>query len=113
MVADFEFFPLSGGGVFPLQIAIADGYCNWIIPPTTISYKTTKGELLERAKMMLSTKTRYMGAALINKFYPGDRDDPTEGLTFVEIGDIFQQYVEVCHYQTSRTRFAVWATGAD
>ncbi|KAI1421484.1 hypothetical protein F5Y12DRAFT_767330 [Xylaria sp. FL1777] len=45
-IADFEFFKFTSIGEYPCQVAIANGYGNWFVPPTTINHGITKGTLL-------------------------------------------------------------------
>ncbi|UKZ66477.1 uncharacterized protein TrAtP1_007650 [Trichoderma atroviride] len=43
-IANFEFITFPGSLRFPCQVAIADGFGEWIIAPTTINHGITKGE---------------------------------------------------------------------
>lgn len=95
MVADFEYIISPGAKLIPLQVAIADGYGKWIIPPTTIDHGITKGAFLDKTRE-ISSAHRHMGSSMIHKFYPGGLDEMTKGMTCQEIADLIDQHVKVC-----------------
>ncbi|KAF4423736.1 hypothetical protein F53441_14254 [Fusarium austroafricanum] len=76
-IADFEFITFPGSLRFPCQVAIADGYGEWIIAPTTINHGIIKGALLDR----------------FTPYYPGKREEITQGKSCQEIADLINQYV--------------------
>jgi hypothetical protein len=94
-VADFEFLLFTDGTFFPLQVAIANGYGSWIVPRSTINHRVTKRALLEKVHLLSYGNQRGMWVSLVHKFYTGDLDDTTEGLTCHEIAELINQYTKV------------------
>lgn len=96
-IADFEFITFPGSLRFPCQVAIADGYGEWIIAPTTINHGITKGALLDRIMSIraLTGPSRCIGAATVHTYYPGRREEITQGKSCQEIADLIDQYVKV------------------
>ncbi|KAH8819303.1 hypothetical protein F5884DRAFT_848631 [Xylogone sp. PMI_703] len=96
-IADFEFLTFPGIGEYPCQVAIANGYGNWIVPPTTINHGITKGTLLDQLMSVRSFqgKVRYFSATTVNTHYPGRRDEITGGMTYPEIMDLICKYINV------------------
>ncbi|KAJ9139075.1 hypothetical protein NKR23_g8137 [Pleurostoma richardsiae] len=95
-IADFEFITFPGSLRFPCQVAIADGYGEWIIAPTTINHGITKGALLERI-MSIRARTgpsRCIGAATVHTNYTGRPEEITQGKSCQEIADLIDQYVK-------------------
>lgn len=76
-IADFEFITFPSSLRFPCQVAIADGYGEWIIAPATINHGVTKCALLDRIMSIRarSRPSRSIGAATVHTYYPRRQDD--------------------------------------
>jgi hypothetical protein len=96
-IADFEYLTLHGFGKVPCQVAIVDGYGEWIIPPTTINHGITKGELLAKVMSVreMTGLFRYSMTSMVHTHYHGRRDEITKGMSCHEIADLMDKYVKV------------------
>jgi hypothetical protein len=97
-IADFEFTTFPGSLRFPRQSAIADGYGDWIIAPTTVNHNITKGALLDRIMSIRARigPTHCLGSATtVHTYYPDAREEITQGKTCQENAYCIDQCVKV------------------
>jgi hypothetical protein len=98
-IADFEFSyfkswdsTVTDSMIVPMQMAIANGNGEWIVPVTSINYGMTKRAMLQKGNTLQTSTERGTWEGMILRFYANTHfDEVLEGLTCVEIANLLDE----------------------